>query len=360
MAVNTNDEILKEIKESGHEYSIIHRVANGLPIYCVRFGGSKSPPIVITAGSHASEPAGVVSALRLLRELKTKHTVYLVPNRDPMGLEGYHRYLAFALGGSAPDFATNTELADVLRRRGTVVLDESGLTVALIGEFAFAAMEYGPTTVGPSKVWLKIKALLAQRADLRAHLAGKRVVVPTNQPQSEGCGVFERAYTCPITADGELKNLNRLFGVASAPDDIKAVQAVIDRARPGLSLDLHEGFGTGFYMIIPPIDGNRPAERIAHGIIAAMKRNDVNLLNLKQLSAAFPDGGVNMYDLGEGILVEEVVKSDMQETQLAYTTARYGPGFGLEVGRSAPLQQRAQYHVWAALAAVEVFETLPH
>ena len=360
MAVNTNDEILSEIKESGHEYSIIHRVANGLPVYLVKYGGTKSPPIVITAGSHASEPAGVVSALRLLRELKTDHTVYLVPNRDPMGLEGYHRYLAFALGGAAPDFSTNTELAAILRRRGKVLLDEDGLTLALIGDFGFAAMEFTATVFGPSKVWLKIKALLAERPELREQLAGKRVVVPTNQPQSEGCGVFERAYTCPITAEGELKNLNRLFGVPSAPADIKAVQAVIDRVRPGLSLDLHEGFGTGFYMIIPPIDGNEPAERIAHGIINEMKRHSVGLLNLKQLAPHFPDGGVNMYDIGDGILVEDVVRSDMQETQLAYTTARYGPGFGLEVGRSAPLQQRAQYHVWAALAAVEVFETLQH
>ena len=360
MAVNTNDEILNEIKESGHEYSVIHRVANGLPIYLVKFGGTKSPAIVITGGSHASEPAGVVSALRLLRELKTDHTVYLIPNRDPMGLEGYHRYLAFALGGTAPDFSTNTELAAILRRRGKVILDEDGLTVALIGDFGFAAMEFTATSFGPSKVWLKIKALLAQRPELREQLAGKRVVVPTNQPQSEGCGVFERAYTCPITADGELKNLNRLFGIPSAPDDIKAVQAVIDGARPGLSLDLHEGFGTGFYMIIPPIDGNKPAERIANGIIAEMKRHNVSLLNLKQLAPAFPDGGVNMYDLSDGVLVEKVEKSDMQETQLAYTTARYGPGFGLEVGRSAPLGDRAKYHVWAAQAAVNVFETLQH
>jgi len=352
----TNEDIQQHIQKSGHKSSVIHRAANGLPIYCVQLGGSKSPPIVITAGSHASEPAGVVGALRLLTELKTDHAAYVVPNRDPMGLEGYHRYLKFALGGEEPHFSTNTELADLLRQRGQVVHDDRNLIVAIIGDFAFAAMEPSPGSFGPSKVWLKIKRLLSQDKGLRGRLKGKHVVVPTNQPDSEGCGMFERAYTCFVTSDGELKNLNRLFGVAAAPPEIRAVQSLVDRVRPGLNLDLHEGFGDGFYLIVPPFNGNRPAEEIARGIVTSMKEKRVNLLTLDQLKPQFPDGGVNMHDLGDGILVEDVAKSDMQETMLAYSTAKYGPGFGVEVGRSASLERRGQLHVWAVLAAIRVFE----
>ena len=356
MTFDTNEDIRRHIEKSGHQYSTIHRVANGLPIYCVQFGGSKMPAIVITAGSHASEPAGVVGALRLLTELKTDHTVFLVPNRDPMGLEGYQRYLKFALGGEEPNFSTNTELANLLRTRGQVLHDDKDLVVAIIGDFAFAAMEPSPGSFGPSKVWLKIKKLLSEHSELRERLKGKHVVVPTNQPDSEGCGVFERAYTCVVTDDGELKNLNRLFGVTAAPPEIRAVQSLVDLVQPGLNLDLHEGFGNGFYLIVPPFNGNRRAEEIGRGIVASMKEKQVNLLTLEQLKPHFPDGGVNMHDLGDGILVEDVVKSDMQETMLAYSTAKYGPGFGVEVGRSAPLERRGQLHVWATLAAVRVFE----
>jgi hypothetical protein len=352
----TNDDIRRHIEKSGHKFSVIHEAANGLPIYCVEMGGTKTPPIVITAGSHASEPAGVVGALRLLTELKSEHAVYVVPNRDPMGLEGYHRYLRFALGGEEPRFSTNTELAELLRQRGRILHDDANLVVASVGDFAFAAMEPSLGSFGPSKVWLKIKRLLSESGRLRGQLEGKYVVVPTNQPDSEGCGVFERAYTCFVTNDGELKNLNRLFGVGGAPPEIRAVQSLVDRVRPGLNLDLHEGFGDGFYLIVPPFDGNRPAEEIARAIVASMKEKQVNLLTLDQLKPQFPDGGVNMYDLGDGVLVEDVAKSDMQETMLAYSTAKYGPGFGVEVGRSASLERRGQLHVWAALAAIRMFE----
>src|SRR5437588_913483 len=139
----TNEDIQQHIQKSGHKSSVIHRAANGLPIYCVQLGGSKSPPIVITAGSHASEPAGVVGALRLLTELKTDHAVYVVPNRDPMGLEGYHRYLKFALGGEEPHFSTNTELADLLRQRGQVVHDDRNLIVNYLSALPQEISKFG-------------------------------------------------------------------------------------------------------------------------------------------------------------------------------------------------------------------------
>jgi hypothetical protein len=353
---SSNEDIRKHIERSGREFWTIGSAINGLPIYCAKVGGTRQPSVLITAGSHASEPAGVVGALKLLAELQSNLTVYVVPNRDPMGLEGYHRYLAYALGEEVT-FENNAQLKALLKTRGQTVYEDQDLVLSAIGDLVFGAMEPSPEYLGPSEVWLRVKRLLVESQTLRVRLAGLRVVVPTNMPDSEGCGLFDRAYTCYVTKDGVLKNFNRLFGIPSAPQEIRCVQELMDQVKPGLSLDLHEGFGGGFYLIVPPFHGDRLAENIAAFMVNEAKDKGYRIYGLSELKKKFPDGGVNMRDIGEGVLEEEVSKSDMQETFMAYARSKYGLGFGVEAGRQATLERRGLLHFYAAQTAVRTFES---
>ena len=47
------------------------------------------PAVFISAGSHSTGQAGVTAAVELIDELETEHQVYVVPTRDPIGMNGY-------------------------------------------------------------------------------------------------------------------------------------------------------------------------------------------------------------------------------------------------------------------------------
>ena len=74
---------------------------DGAPVVCLRTGGEKLPAIFISAGSHSTEQAGVGAAAGLLDELETEHQVYVIPSRDPMGMNGYGYALELEPGRGA-------------------------------------------------------------------------------------------------------------------------------------------------------------------------------------------------------------------------------------------------------------------
>jgi hypothetical protein len=53
---------------------------------------------MITAGSHEVEHAGVRGAVELIERLETDHSVYIIPSRDHVGLNGYEYALETVLG----------------------------------------------------------------------------------------------------------------------------------------------------------------------------------------------------------------------------------------------------------------------
>ena len=65
------------------------------------------------------------AAVDLLESLDTEHQVYVLPTRDPIGMNGY----AYALGlglGETPEFSSFDEVEDILRREGEVAYDGDG------------------------------------------------------------------------------------------------------------------------------------------------------------------------------------------------------------------------------------------
>ena len=85
----TYDELLTRLRRSGHAMQALGAAPDGSQLVAVRCGGDKLPAILVTAGSHATEHAGVSAAVELIQALQTEHQVYVVPTRDPIGLNGF-------------------------------------------------------------------------------------------------------------------------------------------------------------------------------------------------------------------------------------------------------------------------------
>ena len=77
----------------------------------------KLPAIFISAGSHSTEQAGVGAAAGLLEELDTEHQVYVIPSRDPMGMNGYGYALSLSLG-EEPELGSVEDVRAFLKARG--------------------------------------------------------------------------------------------------------------------------------------------------------------------------------------------------------------------------------------------------
>ena len=179
-------DLLTCIQDNGHTLQILGRAPDGQPIVAVKSGGDKTPAIFISAGSHATEQAGVSAACALIDEIETEHQIYTIPSRDPIGMNG----LAYALGLSldeAPHLGGLADVAPLLRKRGQVLYEEGDTVVALIGEYGYATSNLYNHPVGD---WIEA-------------LKGRRLYFPASNP-----GV-ERGYTLIIDPTGEVLHLNR-------------------------------------------------------------------------------------------------------------------------------------------------------
>jgi predicted deacylase len=85
--LNSKD-VLDVLYDSGKPLQEWGKAIDGTPLLSARMGGDKQPVIFITAGSHATETAGVHAALNMLERVETEHEVYILPLRDPFGFAG--------------------------------------------------------------------------------------------------------------------------------------------------------------------------------------------------------------------------------------------------------------------------------
>ena len=74
-------DLLADTEKRAQSVTKLGHTVDGSPIVVARGGGDKTPAIFITAGSHATEHAGVSAAVQLIDELDTEHQVYVIPTR---------------------------------------------------------------------------------------------------------------------------------------------------------------------------------------------------------------------------------------------------------------------------------------
>ena len=96
--------LIEQFDALGLPRRLLGRTLFDMPIYAYRVG-STGPEVMVTAGAHAEEVAGVVTAYHLARNFPSGLQGWIVPCRDPLGWDGF---AAACTGRSAMPWALKT------------------------------------------------------------------------------------------------------------------------------------------------------------------------------------------------------------------------------------------------------------
>ena len=331
-------DLLEFIEHQGHKMRVLGRAPDGAPIVSIKAGGEKEPAIFISAGSHSTEHAGVGAAVELIDQLLTEHRTYVIPCRDPMGLNGFAYVLSLSLG-EEPSLASEADVEAILRERGEVVYEEGETLLVIIGE-------YGYSTRG-------LYGRLKDSAPLLEPLKGRRIFFPSRAESVEGTAPCQRAYTLIVSPSGEVLHLNRFHDTPWAPVESRCTRNLMAEIHPGLTLDLHEHGGSGFWFSArhQRNDADEKWEqRMADAIIQAVAESGAELMQEDYLPGSFFTKGqrsvywLNPQKRGEGLNLAD------------FAASKYGPSFTIETGMMGSFQHRMGNAMLAAQTAVKIFE----
>ncbi|MDA0836903.1 MAG: hypothetical protein O3B01_12795 [Planctomycetota bacterium] len=330
--------LLEHLEAKGHTARVLGLSPDRSPIVAIKSGGKKLPAILISAGSHSTEQAGVSAAVELLNSLETEHQVFIIPSRDPMGMNGL-RYVIGLSVSKCPDFDSPEELKDVLREHGDVVLENDKDFVARIGEYGYSLHGlHGRFQAGE---------------DFLKPLRGKRVFFPSLTDDIEGTEPFTRAYTLIVTPEGEVLHINRFHDTEWGPVESQCVRNLMAEIHPGLTLDLHEYDGDRFWLSARSQrtrEDDEWEEKIARATVGAALEAGASLPDNDYLPDTFFTKLENgAYRLNAGIRGEGLNLTD-------FAAEKYGLAFTIETGMKCSFEHRVKISTLAAKTAVKLFE----
>ena len=331
-------DLRETIKKRGHQLRVLGYAPDKSPIVAIKTGGKKKPAIFISAGSHSTEHAGVVAAVELIDRLETKHEVWVIPTRDPIGLNGYRYALSLSLG-EEPQIDSLKQAEALLREKGEVLYDANERLLVLIGERGFANRG--------------LYRRLEKGAKFLEPLKGRRIYFPSRSTDMPGAGPLERAYTLIVTPDGEVLHLNRFHDTPWAPAEVRCARRLMADIQPGLTFDLHEYGGDSFWMSArrQRTDEDEVWER-------RMARQAVGALAASGTKLAADDYSPGSFfeKLEPGVFWLDASKRGEGLNLIDYAARKYGPGFTIETGMRGQFQQRVRQHMLVVQTAVNVFE----
>ncbi len=357
----TYTELLDRVEQTGCPTRVLGYTPDGSPIVSVKTAGGKEPAILITAGSHSTEHAGVSAAVALIEQLDTEHRVYIIPTRDPVGLNGYACALSLGLG-EVPAFDTFDVVEAILRDAGETFYDEDDMVLSLIGDYGYASSR--PSAQRPHPQWAfytKLQEMHKTQPDILEPFKARRIYMTPGQPGVEGTGNFGRAYTLIIGLDGEILHLNRFHDTAWAPIEVRCVRRLIAKINPGITFDLHESqLMEDRYWLSARHQQDQEneawAQRVSQAAIKAIADSGAVLASDDDVFGHTPpdnnwftqsEKGVYWLDAnvrGEGLNLAD------------YASRFYGLAFGTEMGMYGSFEKRVSLGMLTVQTAVKVFE----
>jgi hypothetical protein len=248
--------VIQALNESS---GILHQwgsAVDGTPIHSIQCGGKEKPAVMITAGVHAHEAAGVHAALQLAMELNARHEVYILPLRDPFGFSGVNHCLGFAAGKEIL-LEDDTSLLDFLFSHASQVWQWDRCYCFQIGEMGFIWQPQPAGLEGFIGVNAHMTMAVRDHPDVFCPLFGKHVMLMNPAPFTERNGLMARCWHAWISPEGAWLNLNRGFGEQGQPGEVAALQRALETIQPGLVIDLQEDDTPGFWFAAPYSQANR-------------------------------------------------------------------------------------------------------
>ncbi len=331
-------DVLETIKKRGHKLRVLGYAPDRSPLVVIQAGGPKKPAIFISAGSHATEHAGVAAAVELIDRLPTQHQLFVLPCRDPIGMNGYRYALSLGLG-EEPVVGSVAEAEALLRQKGEVLHDADGTLLAIIGDYGYANRSLAGRFKKGDKVLEALK--------------GRRLFYPSRSTDIPGTGPLERAYTQVVTPEGEVLHLNRFHDTAWAPSEVRCARRLMAEIQPGLCFDLHEYGGDAFWFSARrqrSEEDERWELRMAGAAIKAVAASGA------KLAPADYSPGLYFTRLERGAFWLDPQQRGEGLNLIDFAAARYGPGFTIETGMRQPFAHRVRLQMLTVQTAVKVFE----
>ncbi len=355
---DTYTDLREAVDETADHLEAIGHAPGGDPVLGATRNG-RTPSIVLTAGSHATEHAGVVAAVTLLDRLETDRQLVVVPSRDPVGVSGLSRAMELATGDAASLDAY--EMVDRwIREHGDIVFEERDVTIGLVGEYCFASAPAADGLPGTKR----LKAVLTELEDdphRWEQLHGRRIFLVPGQPSVAGTGDFDRLYTLVVAPDGSRLHLNRYLGSRWAPAESRAVTKLLHDVEPGLFVDIHEYLGDGNWISIRPMDhadARQNAEQIGEQMNATHAAAGRKQTPLSEFHPDDGDGDSFLSELEPGLFDLDYVTRGEGFNATDYAAERGALAFTHETGMYNPFDDRVTAAVEAVQTAVDTYEEI--
>ncbi|MCS7105485.1 MAG: hypothetical protein NZ954_08005 [Thermofilaceae archaeon] len=212
----------------------------GLPLTIFRTGGKEEPPILVTAGAFGVEVAGVYAALELIVQVDIERCVYILPSRDPTGLQDASYVLSKMLGDKI-EVNTTLDVVNTLREEGAeIIIDDSEIFLAALKGVGIAVSNfldaYDATEIIRNKL---------EKGGYGESLDGMRILVVSQMPEIEGVGVSGRFNTIFVHENKILTYEALSFDIIP---EISFLKTFIEGQEFGMVIDLHEGKTPAFYI----------------------------------------------------------------------------------------------------------------
>lgn len=346
------DTLIKQFDALKLPRRLLGRTLFDLPIYAYRVGDNTGTKIMVTAGAHAEEVAGVVTAYNLAQNHPSGWQGWIVPCRDPLGWDGFRRSLARAVGEDIP-VHNHREVVAVLRRHGEV-WEAAGAVVGLVGNLAFFALpEDHPEIADPGDY---AHAFFAEHDAIRARVAGHRIMVHGSPDLAEGRDIYDwgGGPTLYVTEDGRVGNFNRFFSDDRPPAEVAFLGDFTTEVRPEWILDLHENYGSE-YSLYANVSGEL-GERAAQAMTRAVAARGVELLRLDGLLGylGVPDEDFLIEPSPGVFMANPKADSGMPNAFGVYVTQLGAQCFTTEMGLENPLAIRVEMTEVSVRACLEV------
>lgn len=332
-------------------------------ILCAQLGGDRLPAILITAGAHTPEAAGVFAALRLLEEVKTNHRAYIVPMRDPFGFNDFSHCMS-RLVGREVRIETHQEAVAVLESSATIIWREPRLLIGNIGPHSVALLDSGDEPQGWERAIERINELFQEEPSVQDELRGRRIFMPPQTPTTEGTGRFGRTYTGVVDSEGKLLSLSQFFGRPEAPPEVACLESFVRDIRPGVTFDCHEdNYGDAFYIPARRLPAHEAeSEILANAMLDAVAASGHPLAEFDAFIRYHRDARPFWPPYQEPGNRPGLFWTDGLKRGIGYILVDFNLQFGYcmptESSMETPLEDRVDCHVRAVLAGIAQFETL--
>ena len=358
----TTADVLEALRASGKPLQKWGRAIDGTPLLAARTGGDKQPAIFVTAGAHSGETAGVHTALGLLHSLTTEHEVHVLPLRDPLGFGGVNHCLSFATGRPV-QIPSHRAALDYLLTHGQRIWQEGNMHIFALGNLGFVWDVPSSGIESFLTIHARMLALARDEPQVLEPLRGKSVMLLCAMTDVEGTGETLRCWHGVMSRDGEWFHLNRFFGRGDAPPEVAAVEHLMQAVRPGLTCDLHEGPGKGFWMPVPlPEDNQELVFNMTKAFLDTIHARGYPITTFEQhvaiqekYSRGYRPDWIEPEPRLPGLIWHHGLRRGEGHNLMDYG-GLFGIGYGTEAPVARPLAMRVDGLTHGIRAAVEVWE----